>query len=151
MLKMIWCEDANHGIGINNKMPWNIKEEMQHFISSTKGHTVVMGRKTYESIGRPLPKRTNIVLTNNKDLKIEGVEICHDFNKIIDMAKTQDIFIIGGASIYRQFLQCADQLIISKLPDSYKCEEFLNFDLSNFKLDHIDDHNLFKVNYYVKK
>ncbi|MDE6477544.1 MAG: dihydrofolate reductase [Mycoplasmoidaceae bacterium] len=124
---------------------------MQHFISSTKGHTVVMGRKTYESIGRPLPKRTNIVLTNNKDLKIEGVEICHDFKKIIEMGKNQDIFIIGGASIYRQFLPYADQLIISKLPDSYKCEEFLNFDLSNFKLDHTIDHTLFKVNYYVKK
>ncbi len=150
MLKMIWCEDINHGIGINNKMPWNIKEEMRHFISSTKGHTVVMGRKTYESIGKPLPNRTNIVLTNNKDLKIDNVQICHDFNEILKKAKSSDIFIIGGASIYRQFLPYADQLIISHLPDSYHCTEFLNFDLSNFKEVNKVDHQLFTVSYYEK-
>ncbi len=147
---MIWCEDANHGIGINNKMPWDIKEEMRHFIKTTKGHTVVMGRKTFESIGKPLPNRTNIVLTNNPDLKIDGVQIIHDFNKIIELAKSQDIFIIGGASIYKQFLPFADELVISKLPDTYHCTEYLNFNLSNFKLKNTEDFGLFKVNYYAK-
>lgn len=151
MLKMIWCEDKNHGIGINNKMPWNIPSEMQHFIATTKNHTVVMGRKTFESIGKPLPKRNNIVLTNNKNLKIEGVNIINSTNDIIQKAKTEDIFIIGGASIYRQFLPYAQQLVISCLPDSYKCTEFLNLDLSDFKLSETIDKGLFIVKYYDRK
>lgn len=132
-------------------MPWDIKEEMQHFIRTTKGHTVVMGRKTFQSIGKPLPKRTNIVLTNNTELKIEGVTICNDFNWVINQSKKEDIFIIGGASIYKLFFPYANQLIISHLPKSYKCTEFLKFDLSKFTLVNTVNYDKFFVTIYDRK
>ena len=150
MLKMIWCQDVNGGIGINNKMPWNIKQEMQHFIQTTKNHVVVMGRKTFESIGRPLPNRTNIVLSNNPSLKIVGVKVINNFQEIIDLPKTQDVFIIGGASIYRQFLNDADQLVVSCLPDAYECTEYLKFNLKDFKIFKTEDKELFIVKYYER-
>lgn len=151
MLKMIWCQDKNGGIGLNNKLPWRIKSEMQHFINETKGKAVAMGRGTYDSIGRALPNRENFVITRNNHIKIDGVKIINQPEEIINLAKDKDVYIIGGKSIYEYFLPHADELIISQLDNTYNCDCFLNLDLSNFVLTNEVKNPEFKVLYYKQR
>lgn len=148
MLKLIVCVDSNNGIGLNNKLPWNIKSEMQHFKNTTINHTVVMGRKTYESIGRLLPNRNNIILSNNVDYKVDGALVTNNIQEIIDLSKTREVFIIGGKSIYDIFLNYCDELIISKLFTSYECDTFIKFNLRFFELEQTIKQDEFEINYY---
>lgn len=152
MISMIWCEDLNHGIGIDNKLPWAIKEEMDHFRSTTLNQIIVCGGNTFLSFGsKPLKNRTNIVLSLDKDFKVpENVILYHDMNKLMDDYKDKHIYIIGGKSIYQAFLKYADELIISTLKKTYNCNMFMNLDLSNFKKVKTVKHNEFDVNYYSR-
>ena len=102
----------NYELGKGNQLLWSLPADMQHFRKTTQSATVVMGRKTFESIGRPLPKRRNIVLTRDPSFSAEGVEI---FNNPQDILKLQEerIFIIGGTEIYRLFLPHAQTLLLS--------------------------------------
>ena len=109
MISMIAAMSLNRVIGKNNQLLWNIKEDMKHFVKMTKGKTVVMGRKTYESIGKPLPNRRNIVLSNNPDFKPEGVEVM----TFEDALKLGDITVIGGGQTYRQFLPHAETIYLT--------------------------------------
>lgn len=118
MFSIIVAIGNNNEIGKNNKLLWHIPEDLKKFKEITQGKTVVMGRNTYESIGKPLPDRHNIVLS--KDLKLfsnncnEKLEICDDFSKIIENYKNLDeeVFIIGGAQIYKKALELG---IVEKL------------------------------------
>ncbi|GHU49483.1 hypothetical protein FACS189459_1090 [Bacilli bacterium] len=128
---------------------------MKHFVNETRGKTVVMGRKTFESIGKPLPNRINVVLTT-KPLICDGIFV---FNNIEDLfveqqrgnTDFQELYIIGGKSIYEQFLPYANELIISKIKKSYECDTFMNIDTTNFKLANTIHHDLFDVEFYIKK
>lgn len=113
MISMIVAHDMNRAIGKNNALPWQIKEDLRFFSKITKGSTVVMGEKTYRSIGRPLPHRTNIVLSRDKDLKIEGVTVVNDVEEIIKLSEFTEIFVIGGGQIYQAFLPHAQTLYIT--------------------------------------
>ncbi|MDQ0514144.1 segregation and condensation protein A [Mycoplasmoides fastidiosum] len=152
-IKLIWCQDQNGGIGKNNQLPWNLPQEMQHFRDTTLHQIIVMGRKTFESIGKPLPKRTNVVLTRDPNFQATGVEVFHDVQSVLKKYEGIDLYIIGGSEIYRTFFGLADELIISQLPTSYDCDTFLNFDLNPFELIHTKDFLDFQVHYYhyVKK
>jgi dihydrofolate reductase len=121
---------------------------MQHFRATTNGKIVVMGRKTFDSIGRPLPNRTNIVITNSKNLTIDGVKVYTDYKKVLADYKDSDIFVIGGKSIYELFLPYATDLIISKINNSYKCDTFIKMDLSSFKLEQTDKRDSFIIEHY---
>ncbi len=147
MLKMIVCTDANNGIGKDNKLPWNIKSEMEHFKSTTSGHTVVMGRKTFESIGRLLPNRKNIIFSNTLQ-QIEGATVTNDINIVLNLAKNEDVFIIGGKAIYKLFEPYYDELLISRLPNSYECDTTLNLNMNFFNLINTKDCNEFKIETY---
>ncbi|MGL4950866.1 MAG: dihydrofolate reductase [Mycoplasma sp.] len=147
MLKMILCVDSKNGIGKDNALPWNIKAEMQHFKDTTSGHTVVMGRKTYDSIGRLLPNRENIIITN-QDLKIEGATITNSIDDVLHLSKTKDVFIIGGQQIYDLFVEHCDELIISRLEETYDCDTFINFNFKFFELHKTINQNEFKVEHY---
>lgn len=122
MFSIIVAIGKNNEIGKNNKLLWHIPEDLKKFKKTTLGKTVVMGRNTYESIGKPLPNRYNIVLTKN--LKSfpnnfnEKLEICDDFSKIVERYKNSDeeVFIIGGAQVYKKSLELE---IIEKLYISY--------------------------------
>ncbi len=155
MISMIWCEDIQHGIGYNNKLPWSIKEEMNHFKQTTMGKIVVCGEKTFFSFGgKPLSGRTNVIITLDKSLdNLNNVLVYHDVNKLINDFKKEDIFIIGGKTIYNLFFPYADKLIISTLKKKYKCNVFMNFDLSSFEKTKSEDYIQFVVNYYnrIKK
>lgn len=113
MIALIACMDRNRLIGQGNKLPWHLPAELKFFKATTMGHTVVMGRKTFESIGKPLPGRHNIVLTRDKSYQAEGVEIVYSLEDVLK--REEDMFIIGGAHIYEQFMPHADKLYITRI------------------------------------
>lgn len=108
-------------IGKDNKLLWNLPEEMKHFRETTRDSVVIMGRKTFESIGRPLPNRINIVVSRSAQ-EIAGVIFCTGLEEALEKAKIygKAIFIIGGAQIYAQAMEYADRLIISIVDDEYE-------------------------------
>ena len=100
MISIIVAVAKNGVIGDKNSLLWHLREDMIHFRTTTSGHPVVMGRKTYDSIGRPLPKRTNVVITRDTNLAIEGCSVVHSIEEAIAMFEsTEEVFIIGGAQI----------------------------------------------------
>lgn len=108
----------NYCIGIKNKIPWNIPEDFQYFKKTTLGKTCVMGQATFESIlgylGKPLPGRQTVVLTLDKNYKApEGVRILHSLDEVWEKLKNEDVFVCGGASIYRQTINLVDTLYIT--------------------------------------
>lgn len=120
MLTIIAAVAANNVIGRENKIPWNIPEDLKRFQKLTKGKFVLMGRKTYESIiaylGKPLPERKSIVITRQKNYKVpEGVEVFENIEEALNKYKNQTLFIIGGAEIYKQTLPLAQKLFITEI------------------------------------
>ena len=154
MITLIWCEDKNTGIGINNSIPWHIKEDLEFFKKTTLNHPIIMGRKTFESIGKPLKNRKNIIITRNKNYKVEdsSVEIYNDVNEILKRYNNQDVFVIGGKQIYLLFNNHADKLLVSRLPNSYNCDTFMNdFNYSSFYISNIQKKKEFKIYEYLRK
>jgi dihydrofolate reductase len=126
---------------------------MAHFKNTTTGKNVVMGRKTFESIGKPLPNRKNIILSRDKKLAIPGVETHNDVLQLLKKYKEEDIYVIGGKSIYEVFLPHADKLIISQINDTYNCDTFMDkLNLDDFILEATDAaHAQFTVKHYAKR
>jgi dihydrofolate reductase len=122
-IKLICAVSKNNVIGNDNKLPWNISEDLKRFRELTSENIVVMGRKTYDSIGRPLPKRENLVLSKNKKLKIENVKVFNTPREIIDFydkrEEKKDLFIIGGTFIYKLFIEYCDYLLITFVDKEY--------------------------------
>lgn len=120
-INIIVAFDENMGIGKDDKLLWNLGDDMKHFKNTTNGHTVIMGRKTYESIPkkfRPLPNRVNIVITRNPDYEDEGAIVVNSPEKAIEKAKEfadKVIFITGGGEIYKAFLNQVDKIIATKV------------------------------------
>lgn len=113
MITCLFACDLCGVIGVNGKLPWNIPSDLENFKKLTNGKTVIMGRKTYESIGHPLPNRRNIVLTKGK---IEGVETYTSLTEAIAMCGDEDIFLIGGKRVLEEGFEIADKIIISSVP-----------------------------------
>ena len=115
-LSIIVAMATNRTIGINNTLPWRIPEDLRHFKALTMGHHMIMGRKTFDSIGKPLPGRTTVVVTRNRELKIEGCIIVHSLQEAIDAcAGDEQIFIVGGAELYAQALPLTGMLYITEI------------------------------------
>ena len=123
-LTIIVATDAQRGIGINNTLPWRLPEDLAHFKRTTTGHPIIMGRKTFDSIGRPLPNRRNIVVTRNDKWSHDGVETVGSIEAAIALLDGAEGFVIGGAEIYKQSLQLADQLIITEIAHTFECDAF---------------------------
>jgi dihydrofolate reductase len=136
MVSIIVAIAQNGTIGDKNSLLWHIKEDMRFFRTTTSGHAVIMGRKTFESLGsRPLPKRTNIVITR-QDVMFEGALTAHSLEEAIRMADgDEEIFVIGGAQIYAEALKVADRLYITRVEHDYEGDtSFPEFDLSAWRL-----------------
>lgn len=136
MVSIIVAIAQNGTIGDKNALLWHIKEDMRFFRTTTSGHAVVMGRKTFESLGsRPLPKRTNIVITR-ADRSFEGALTAHSLSEAIAMAEgDEEIFIIGGAQIYAEALAVADRMYITRVEHDYEGDtSFPAVDLSAWRL-----------------
>ena len=145
MINIIAAVGKNLELGLNNKLIWNIPEDLKYFKDVTTGKTVVMGRKTYESIGRPLPNRNNIVLTR-KDIVIEGVNIVKNYEEILNLE--DETFIIGGESIYELFLPYADNLYLTEIDDSHEADSYFPyFDKELYEKEVIRDSSYNDINY----
>lgn len=115
----------NNVIGANNQLLWHISADLKRFKALTTGHTVIMGRKTYQSIGRPLPNRKNIVISRNASFIAEGCTVCTSLNEAIKLcANETEVFIMGGGEIYRQALPLANKLYLTKVHGSYNGDTF---------------------------
>lgn len=132
MISIIVAMSQNGTIGKNNKMPWHISEDLKRFKAITTGHAVVMGRKTFESLGKPLPNRRNIVLTHDPHFSADGVETIHAIEELHNLCPQNDeIFIIGGAEVYKQFLPKADKLYLTLIKKDVEGDAFFpEFDLN---------------------
>ena len=124
-LTIIVAIDAQNGIGIRNTLPWRLPEDLAFFKRTTSGHPIIMGRKTFDSIGRPLPNRRNIVITRNPDWQHAGVETAPTIAAAIQLCSGTAAFIIGGAQIFAETLHQADRLIVTEIAHTFDCDTFL--------------------------
>jgi dihydrofolate reductase len=115
---LIAAVGRNGVIGRDNDLPWRIREDLQHFKQLTLGHTLVMGRKTYDSIGRPLPGRRTVVITRQPDWSADGVDVVHTLDDALKLADGNDIYVAGGGEIYRLALPSADRLELTEVDRS---------------------------------
>lgn len=123
MISIIAALDEKRGIGKMGKLPWHLSEDLKRFKEITSGHTVIMGRKTFESIGKALPNRENIVVTSNPEFLAEGVLIVHTLQDAFEKAKG-DVFIIGGGQVFYETLQRADKLYLTLVEGDFSCDAF---------------------------
>ena len=130
-LSLIVAIAENNCIGIDNKLPWYLPEDLKYFRRLTTGNIVIMGRKTYESIGKPLPNRSNIVISRNSDFQADGVKIVASIDdalkvaeSIAEISDTQEAFIMGGAQIYQQTLPLAQRLYITEVKKTVTGDAF---------------------------
>lgn len=115
-LSIIVAMAQNRTIGIDNTLPWRIPEDLKHFKTLTMGHHMIMGRKTFDSIGKPLPGRTTVVVSRNRNLKIEGCIIAHSLQEAVAAcAGDTEIFVVGGTELYTQALPLTDTLYITEI------------------------------------
>ena len=116
IISIIVAFDKVRTIGFRNRLPWHLPADLKHFKSVTMGHSIIMGRKTFESIGKPLPGRKSVVITNNIGYFQEGITVVHSIEQAIHECKNEsEVFIIGGAQIFRHSLHLADKLYVTKI------------------------------------
>ena len=123
-LTIVVAIDAKRGIGVNNTLPWHLPEDLAHFKRVTLGHPIIMGRKTFDSIGRPLPGRRNIVITRNPNWRHEGVEAVTSLPAAIALVGDEPASIIGGAQIFNESLPLADRMIVTEIEHTFECDTF---------------------------
>lgn len=127
MLSLIVAMDENRVIGYKNDMPWHLPKDLKHFKEITTNHTIIMGRKTFESIGRPLPNRKNVVLTRQSSFASPNVEVISDFKTVLqwnDQIPDEEFIIIGGGELYKLALPYIDRMYITKIYESFQGDTF---------------------------
>lgn len=118
IVSLLVAMDENGGIGIENRLPWHLSSDLKRFKSLTMGHILIMGRKTFESIGRPLPGRSMIVITRNSHFAVEGGSVAHSLDEALELARQvgeQEAFIIGGGEIFHQAYEQADRIYLTQV------------------------------------
>jgi dihydrofolate reductase len=146
MINIIVAYDRNLAIGKDNTLVWRQSADLKRFKELTTGHTVVMGRKTYESIGKPLPNRRNIVITR-QDIKIDGVEIVNSIEDIKNIK--EDIFIIGGGEIYEKSIVFADRLYVTEIDCEIDADTwFPKIDLNLWEIESVEKYSSDELNQY---
>lgn len=125
LVSIIVAAAENNVIGKNNDLLWHLPEDLRFFKHSTTGHTVIMGRKTYESVGKPLPNRRNIIITRQPDYLAAGAEIVNSLHEALAISPDrEEVFIIGGAEIYRQALPITDKLYLTRVHAVFEGDAF---------------------------
>lgn len=132
MISIIAALGKNRALGLGNELLWPIPDDLKRFKELTTGHAIIMGSKTYESIGKPLPNRTNIIITRNEEYDAPGAIITHSLEEAIEKAGDGEVFIIGGAQIYTLALPFADKLYLTLINDEKEADAFFP-DYSEFK------------------
>ncbi|AKX33926.1 dihydrofolate reductase [Spiroplasma litorale] len=156
MISLIWAQTKNNVIGNDNKLPWDIKSEMKHFVDYTKGKTVLMGRNTFESLKiKPLPKRENIVITS-RPMEKEYNQLWKSDNltKVLEKYKNieKELVVIGGAQIYTEALKFADKLVVSIIKEDYIGNVYFpNWNKKDFNLIEEKENDEFIIQIYERK
>ncbi|MCU5745517.1 dihydrofolate reductase [Staphylococcus sp. SQ8-PEA] len=121
-LSILVAHDQQRVIGSNNQLPWHLPNDLKHVKKLTTNNTLVMGRKTYESIGKPLPNRRNVVLTRNKNFHPEGVEVIHSIDQIYDLSG--QVFIFGGQTLFEEMIDKVDEMYITVVDGKFKGDTY---------------------------
>ncbi len=125
MIILIAAVAENYALGKNNDLLWHLPLDFKRFKETTSGHYIIMGRKTFESFPKPLPNRTHVIITRQKDFKYEGCIVVQDLEKAIGICpKNEDLYIIGGGEIYAQSIHLADQLDITRVHHSFDADVY---------------------------
>jgi dihydrofolate reductase len=152
MISMIVAYANGRVIGKDGKMPWHLPNDLKHVKEVTTGQTIVMGRKTYESLGRPLPNRRNVVLTRSRSFSAPGVDVVHSKEEVLALG---DVIIFGGAEIYAQFMDVVDRLYITEIDLDTEGDTFFpEWNRDRFRLvwkkeGVVDDKNPYPHTFYL--
>jgi len=135
-VSLIVAVAKNGVIGINNTLPWHLPEDLKRFNALTMGHHIIMGRKTYDSLGRLLPGRSTVIVTRNKNYQVEGAIVAHSLEDAIKACGSDDeVFLIGGAELYQDGLKRANKLYLTEIDASYEGDaHFPEFSVSDWHL-----------------
>lgn len=151
-ISMIAAIGKNRELGKNNDLIWHFKDDMKFFRETTTGNTVVMGRKTFESLPHALPNRRNVVITSNKNYSAQGAEVAGSVSETLELTKNDNVFIIGGGRIYSEFLKYADKLYLTEIDaecedadtffpefnkDDYTQEKLTDFEVNGIHFSHV--------------
>ncbi len=154
ILSLIVAVSKNNVIGADNGLLWQMPADLKHFKAVTIGHTIIMGRKTYESIGRPLPERKNIVVTRQEDFKAEGCEVVNSLQDAVDLClREQEVFIVGGGEIYKQAIHAADKIYLTRIYGMFEGDtvfpeiNFSEWRLTKYLKHHSDAKNPFDYSF----
>lgn len=150
IISIIAAMSENRVIGHHNKLPWHLPADLKHFKRLTMGKHIVMGRKTFESIGKPLPGRTNIIITRNPRFQPDNCIVVHSIQESFDEAKTaNELMVIGGASFYQQALPLADRMYLTLLHHSFQGDAFFpRYDENEWLEIERSDHGADDINPY---
>jgi dihydrofolate reductase len=137
ILSIIVARSKNNVIGRNNDLPWHLSDDLKNFKRITTGHPIIMGRKTYDSIGKPLKDRTNIIITRQHDYLAEGCKVVHSLEEAVSLAKlleASESFIIGGAELINQSLSLVTKLYLTEIDANVEGDTYLNpIDLTKYE------------------
>lgn len=160
MITIIAAVASNNALGKDNQLIWHLPADLKRFKKVTLGHHIIMGRKTFESLGKPLPKRTTIIITRNKNYKQEGCIVVNSLKQAIKAAKEdENPYILGGAEIYKQAIEIADKLDITLVNQSFEADAFfpeIDFTIweetsrEDFKADDKNNYNFSFITYIRK-
>lgn len=159
VISIIVAMGRNREIGSGGTLPWDLPSDMEHFMKTTMGHPIIMGRKTHESIGRALPGRMNIVLSRRKDTFAPGCIVVQNSKDALELARVaeggEEIFVIGGGEIFQEFMDQASKLYITKIEKTFKGDTFFpeigwdNWSLVGSEQGTMDDKNQYLHEFQV--
>lgn len=158
IISFIVAADENNVMGKDNELPWTMPNDMRYFKNQTWGMTVIMGRKTLESLGKPLKGRKNIIVTRNKSWKQEGADVVHSLDEAIEAGKSygaNEIFIIGGAEIFKEAMPKANRIYLTRIHHQFDGNVYFpeistnNWNLMKSRFCHADEKNAYSHTFQV--
>ncbi|MNP40672.1 Dihydrofolate reductase [compost metagenome] len=137
-ITLIWAMAQNRTIGRNNQLPWRLPADLKFFKEHTTGKSILMGRKTWESMGsKPLPNRHSVVLTGDAGYEASGADVVHSVEEALRYAENSELMVIGGAGVFQHFLPLADRLLMTCIDENIEGDVFFpHFDLEQFEIVH---------------
>lgn len=158
ILSLLVAASENNVIGKNNQLPWHLPNDLKYFKNLTWGMPILMGRKTFDSIGKPLPGRKSIVITRNKDWEYEGVDVVHSIEEAVQKAESygvKEIFVIGGAEIFKTSLSAANRIYLTRIQQDFDGDVFFpevsekEWELTSSRYCEADEKNAYPHTYQV--
>jgi dihydrofolate reductase len=123
-ISFIFAMDQKRAIGKDNQLPWHLPADLNFFKTVTTGHSILMGRKTYDSIGKPLPRRRNVIITQNAEFTAEGCDVIHSVDEVLEQYRDEELFVIGGAEVFHLFLPHVNRMYITQIEHIFEADIF---------------------------